>query len=557
MTTPKMRMTSIGTIATDNVYEVTGFELKDVNGTGYTGYCVYNTGSSSGITTDQSQVQTYILDNPTSPIYYGYTKQTSSGFYCWPMLGLPNLGSAPISNMGDGIGLINGSIMRCIGGVWTLPPAGSADQIWDGAVAPTTISVSARNLNGYYDGFKFLSIYTNSTAASNYIQLIGNVAGTPPVITTTGTTDTDIDISISGHGAGFIRFGSNLSLREGTTEYAQLRVNSSNTTLDAAGDIILDAGGADFNFYVGGAPIANLRNNVGNSFALSSESITLSATGGTISLDAVNSGITYLKTSGVTYGQISQEGASIVLSSIAGNNAYLMSPTVAAGINAGTSITLDADTNIVLDANDGHIYLKDNAVIFGDLYNSGGSLYIKSTGTTNITLDAESRIINATGSRIVSGTDPTGAQDFATKNYVDNVSSTIPSPDFLPFYGTAMGIAGDFLSFGRLSGSTTEEVTTFIFKAKQDYTKINYLYSWYATESTPRTFLLNICYAVALTTGFTLVGSPSTMVFPATGTYMATGSASYAFTGGVYYSVGVRRNSVGGQDARVYGVFLS
>jgi len=50
-------------------------------------------------------------------------------------------------------------------------------------------------------------------------------------------------------------------------------------------------------------------------------------------------------------------------------------------ISSGSTITLDAETDITLDANGGDIYLKDDGTIFGTLTNNGGNLTIKNSAS--------------------------------------------------------------------------------------------------------------------------------------------------------------------------------
>ena len=67
----------------------------------------------------------------------------------------------------------------------------------------------------------------------------------------------------------------------------------------------------------------------------------------------------------------------------------LSSPVITDPTITGTStITLDAETDIILDAKGGDIYLKDDGTIFGTLVNNGGNLTIKnsSSETTAISI---------------------------------------------------------------------------------------------------------------------------------------------------------------------------
>ena len=56
-------------------------------------------------------------------------------------------------------------------------------------------------------------------------------------------------------------------------------------------------------------------------------------------------------------------------------------------IDSGSTITLDATTDIVLDADGGDIFFKDAGTTFGSATNSSGNLIIKSGTTTAMTFD--------------------------------------------------------------------------------------------------------------------------------------------------------------------------
>ena len=68
------------------------------------------------------------------------------------------------------------------------------------------------------------------------------------------------------------------------------------------------------------------------------------------------------------------------------------------GLTSTSSITLDASTDIILDANGADVLLKDNGTGFGSLSQSGGELVIKSgsTPTTAITLSGANATVAGT-----------------------------------------------------------------------------------------------------------------------------------------------------------------
>jgi hypothetical protein len=66
---------------------------------------------------------------------------------------------------------------------------------------------------------------------------------------------------------------------------------------------------------------------------------------------------------------------------------------------AGTTVTLDSEGDIVLDANGADVFVKDNGTTFGSLTNTSGNLIIKSGTTTALTFSGA----NITGSGTYNG----------------------------------------------------------------------------------------------------------------------------------------------------------
>ena len=64
--------------------------------------------------------------------------------------------------------------------------------------------------------------------------------------------------------------------------------------------------------------------------------------------------------------------------------ATLTTPVIAE-IDSGSTITLDATTDIVLDADGGDIFFKDDGTTFGSATNTSGNLIVKSGATTALT----------------------------------------------------------------------------------------------------------------------------------------------------------------------------
>ena len=103
-------------------------------------------------------------------------------------------------------------------------------------------------------------------------------------------------------------------------------------------------------------------------------------------------------------------------------NKTLTTPVIAE-IDSGSSITLDATTDIILDADGADVVLKDGGTTFGSLTNSSGELVIKSgsTPTAAITLSGANATIE--GNLTVDGNfDVTGTLDFSDSD-ITNIGS--------------------------------------------------------------------------------------------------------------------------------------
>jgi hypothetical protein len=83
-------------------------------------------------------------------------------------------------------------------------------------------------------------------------------------------------------------------------------------------------------------------------------------------------------------------------------NKTLTTPVIAE-IDSGSTITLDATTDIVLDADGGDIFFKDGGVTFGSATNTSGNLIVKSGTTTALTFSGAD--VTLAGDLTVSGDD--------------------------------------------------------------------------------------------------------------------------------------------------------
>ena len=88
-------------------------------------------------------------------------------------------------------------------------------------------------------------------------------------------------------------------------------------------------------------------------------------------------------------------------------NKTLTTPIIAE-VDSGSTITLDATTDIVLDADGGDIFFKDDGTTFGSATNTSGNLIIKSGTTTALTFSGA----NVTGAGTLQGTTITATTAF-------------------------------------------------------------------------------------------------------------------------------------------------
>jgi len=290
----------------------------------------------------------------------------------------------------------------------------------------------------------------------------------------------------SGETVGFVHGGTGLAT-VGTAGQI-LRVNSGangleysstinpasgDITLDSAADIVLDADGADVILKDGGTEFGRFTNSSGQLVIKSSGSATtaISMSGANVTIagnltvtgttegdsnitlgDAATDTVTF---GGTIAGSLVFEGSSadsfettlapgnpsaditLTLPATASDtlvglastqtltNKTLTTPVIAE-IDSGSTITLDATTDIVLDADGGDIFVKDAGTTFGSLTNSSGNLIIKSGTTTALTFSGAN--VTAAGNVGVDGNlTVTGTSTFngGTINLGDAASDTI------------------------------------------------------------------------------------------------------------------------------------
>jgi len=265
----------------------------------------------------------------------------------------------------------------------------------------------------------------------------------------------------SGETVGYIHGGTGLSSLGSAGQV--LRVNgagsaiefgdgfstsSGDITLDSAADIILDADGADIILKDGGTEFGRFTNNSGElrikSGSSATTNITMSGANTTIAGNLTVTGTTEgdgnitigdAATDTVTFngtisGNLVFEGSTgdsfettlapgnpssditLTLPSSASDtlvgktttdtltNKTLTTPIITE-IDSGSTITLDATTDIVLDADGGDVFLKDAGTTYGSLTNTSGNLIIKSGTTTALTFSGAN--ITAAGNVGVDG----------------------------------------------------------------------------------------------------------------------------------------------------------
>jgi len=122
-------------------------------------------------------------------------------------------------------------------------------------------------------------------------------------------------------------------------------------------------------------------------------------------------------------------------------NKTLTTPVIAE-IDSGSTITLDATTDINLDADGGDIFFKDDGTTFGSATNTSGNLIIKSGTTTALTFSGAD--VTVAGDLTVSGDDITMGTNTDTAIMVadgTNFNPVVPSGDVTLTNAGVFGIA--------------------------------------------------------------------------------------------------------------------
>ena len=219
--------------------------------------------------------------------------------------------------------------------------------------------------------------------------------------------------------------------------------SGSTITLDATTDIVLDADGGDIFFKDAGTTFGSATNTGGNLIIKSGTTTAATFSGANVTLaGTVGSGaITSTSTVTATQGIFSNASPLVFEGSTADSfettiavadptadrtvtiqdatttlvgrdttdtltNKTLTTPVIAE-IDSSGSITLDATTDIILDADGADITLKDGGTTFGALNNNGGNLRIQSGSTPTTAITMSGANVTIAGNLTVSGTQTT------------------------------------------------------------------------------------------------------------------------------------------------------
>ena len=118
-------------------------------------------------------------------------------------------------------------------------------------------------------------------------------------------------------------------------------------------------------------------------------------------------------------------------------NKTLTTPTIAE-IDSGSTITLDATTDIVLDADGGDIFFKDAGTTFGSATNTSGNLIIKSGTTTALTFSGAN--VTAAGT-INSGAITSSSTITGTQGILSNASPLVFEGNPADSFETTIAVA--------------------------------------------------------------------------------------------------------------------
>ena len=355
----------------------------------------------------------------------------------------------------------------------------------------------------FSDAGSSLGTITSSGYTGN---VVGNVSGTAATVTTAAQTNitslgtltalTVDDIVINGKvvtmtgsssDTAVFTAGTNGTLSIVTTDDSAAAANITITadgtfeadgttiTLDSSGDIVLDADGGDVFFKDGGTTFGSATNTSGNLIIKSGTTTAATFSGANVTLAGTLTGGGLLTTGGNivipndgNIGSASDTNSIVINSS--GVVTFSQSPVFPDGsiaiidldIDGGTDIgaaLIDADLLIVDDgaggANRKTVMSRVKTYIADVTLTTAAQTAITSVGTLNGITIAGSQTISMGSNKVTNVTDPTSAQDAATKAYVDAVKTGLDVKDSVVAASTANGT----LSSAFENGDTMDGVT--------------------------------------------------------------------------------------------------
>ena len=189
---------------------------------------------------------------------------------------------------------------------------------------------------------------------------------------------------------------------------ATITQGTGDTTLDLAGDLIIDVDGGDILLKDAGTQFGGLSNSSGHLQIKDGSTVFLTGNGNDATF-ADTLAVTGVLTAdaGINVDNITIDGTEIDLSS--------------------GDLTIDVAANIALDAGGGDIYLKDDGTQFGEFQNTSGNLIIKSGTTTAATFSGANVTFAGTlaSGAITSSGDVTAFSDMRLKSDIRTIDNAL------------------------------------------------------------------------------------------------------------------------------------